>query len=199
MNQKYRLSRRLGLKSLGAIGAATLFRGAAEAAPLSAESKAGKSAEGKPAVDNVDLSVARFGKGHSCAQAVFSVFAEQMGMDYQTAVKLTSGFGGGMGLGSVCGAVTGSFMAIGLKFGGTEPKAKEQTSKLVREFAERFKAQHGSVNCRDLLGCDLNTPEGRQKAREKNVHSTICTGIVRDAAKILNGLLTEQRRDSGKA
>ena len=51
--------------------------------------------------------MARFGKGHSCSQAVFSAFAEQMGVDYKTAMNVASGFGGGMYMGSVCGAVSG--------------------------------------------------------------------------------------------
>ena len=194
MNHKCRVSRRSSLKSLGAMGAVTLLGGAAEASVPPAEPKPAKSEKGKQAVNAVDLAIARFGKGHSCAQAVFSAFAEQMGMDYQTAVKLTSGFGGGMGLGSVCGAVTGAFMAIGLKYGGVDSKAKGQTAKLAREFTERFKAQHRSLNCRDLLGCDLSTPEGRQTAKDKNLYATVCNGIVRDAAKILSELLNEAHR-----
>jgi C_GCAxxG_C_C family probable redox protein len=122
---------------------------------------------------------------------VFSAFAEQMGMDYQTAVKVSAGFGGGMGIGSVCGAVTGAIMVIGLKHGGVDPKAKAHTAKLVGELTNRFRAQHRLLNCRELLGCDLSTPEGRQAAKEKNLYATVCNGFVRDAAKILNELLNE--------
>jgi C_GCAxxG_C_C family probable redox protein len=176
------------------LGAAALLGGSAAETSPAAESQAKKDDTGKPAAHPVDLAVARFGKGHSCAQAVFSAFAEQIGMDYQTAVKLTAGFGGGMGMGGVCGAVTGAYMAIGLKCGGVDPKAKERTAKLAREFAERFKARHRSLICRDLLGCDVSTPEGRKISKEKNLHDTVCTGIVRDAAKILSELLAQPPR-----
>ena len=71
--------------------------------------------------------------------------------------------------------------------GGVDSQAKGQTAKLVREFTDRFKAQHQSVNCRDLLGCDLSTPEGRQTAKDKNLYA-VCPDIVRDAAKMLNEL-----------
>jgi C_GCAxxG_C_C family probable redox protein len=196
MSEKRSVSRRASLKSLGAVGAVMVFGGAAEASAALAEPKPAKSDKDKQAVNAVDLAIARFGKGHSCAQAVFSAFAEQMGMDYQTAVKLSSGFGGGMGLGSVCGAVTGAIMAIGLKYGGVDPTAKAQTAKLVREFTDRFKAEHRSLNCLDLLGCDLSTREGRQTAKDKNLYATVCNGIVRDAAKILNELLNEAHRDA---
>ena len=187
MSKKHPVSRRASLKSLGAVGAAMVFGRAAEASGPPAGPKPANSDKDKPAASAVDLAVARFGKGHSCAQAVFSAFAERMGMDHQTAVKVSSGFGGGMGMGSVCGAVTGAIMAIGLKHGGVDPNAKGQTAKLVREFTDRFKARHKSLNCRDLLGCDLSTPEGRQTAKDKNLHATVCTGIVRDAATILDG------------
>jgi C_GCAxxG_C_C family probable redox protein len=170
-----------------------VFGRAAEASAPPSEPKTAKSDQAKQAVNAVDLAIARFGKGHSCAQAVFSAFAEQMGMDYQTAVRLSSGFGGGMGMGSVCGAVTGGIMAIGLKCGGVDPKAKGQTAKLVREFTDRFKAQHKSVNCRDLLGCDLSTPEGLKAAKDRNLFA-VCPGIVRDAAKTLDGLLNQAPR-----
>jgi C_GCAxxG_C_C family probable redox protein len=193
MSKESRVSRRSSLKGLGALGATTLLGGVA-AETAAAESEAPKKEAGKPAAGPVELAVARFGKGHSCAQAVFSAFAEQIGMDYQTAVKLTAGFGGGMGMGGVCGVVTGAYMAIGLKFGGVEPKAKEQTAKLAREFAERFKARHRSLVCRDLLGCDVSTPEGRKISKEKNLHDTVCTEIVRDAAKILSEILTQPKR-----
>jgi len=194
MSKESHWSRRSSLKGLGAIGAATLLGGAAGRTSLAAESPAQKRESGKSAACPVDLAVARFGKGHSCAQAVFSTFAEQMGMDYQTAVKLTAGFGGGMGMGGVCGAVSGAYLALGLKFGGIDPKANEQTAKLAREFVQRFKAQHRAVNCRELLGCDMGTPEGRKVFKEKNLHDTVCAGVVRDAAKVLSELLAQPQR-----
>jgi C_GCAxxG_C_C family probable redox protein len=190
MGEKDCLSRRANLKCLGAMGAATLFGGTTEPV-VAAEPNQAK--VGKLPVDAVELAVARFGKGHSCAQAVFSAFAEQMGMNCETAVRLTAGLGAGMGMGSVCGAVSGAFLAIGLKYGGVEPKAKERTSKLARTFVERFKTRHSSVNCRELLGFDLSTAEGRKTANEKNLFKIVCTGLVRDAADILRGLLSEQK------
>ena len=90
--------------------------------------------------------------------------------------------------------ITRTVPAIGLKFGGIDPKAKEQTAKVAREFVQRFKAQHRALNCRELLGCDMGTPEGRKVFKEKNLHDTVCMGIVRDAAKILSELLAQPQR-----
>jgi C_GCAxxG_C_C family probable redox protein len=143
-------------------------------------------------MSRVEKAVSRFQSGNSCAQAVFSTYAEPLGMAGETAVKVAAGFGGGMGrMGHTCGAVTGAFMALGLKYGGPESKAKEKTYELVREFASRFKARHGSLDCNDLLGCDISTSEGRQRIKQQKLHSTLCPQIVRDAAEILEELLCQ--------
>ncbi len=133
-------------------------------------------------------------------------------MDYQTAVKVSAGFGGGMYLGSVCGAVTGGIMAIGLKHGGVGPTSMK-TAIMVRDFADRFKAQHKAINCPDLTGFDLSkvdlrnpevmkkmfgdlsTPEAQKEVREmlggrdpKELFAA-CTSYVRDATTIVNEML----------
>jgi len=141
-------------------------------------------------MSSVEDAVARFDDGYSCAQAVFSAYAEKLGMDRETALKVSAGFGGGMGrMAGTCGALTGAFMALGLKFGGLDSKSKDKTYELVRDLADRFRARHGSLECRELLGCDLSTPEGRKRAKQQRLHSTVCPQIVRDAAEILEGLL----------
>jgi C_GCAxxG_C_C family probable redox protein len=142
--------------------------------------------------------MARFGKGHSCAQAVFTAFAEQMGVDYRTAMNVASGFGGGMYSGSVCGTVTGAYMALGLKYGGD---ATAPMPKVVKEFADRFKAKHRFVSCSDLLAVDLgkvdlSNPEEVKALKEKvmkdkNPSSMRCGTFVRDAAEIVDALMSK--------
>jgi hypothetical protein len=107
------VSRRASVRSLAFMGVAIASGRAAQASPSSAEQtpaspqKATSPGEAIPSPKALDAAVARFGKGHSCSQAVFSAFAEQMGVDYKTAMNVASGFGGGMYMGSVCGAVSG--------------------------------------------------------------------------------------------
>jgi C_GCAxxG_C_C family probable redox protein len=129
----------------------------------------------------------------NCAQAVFSTYSREHGLDRHTALKIATSFGGGMGhIGETCGAVTGAFMLIGLKHGKTDADdnaAKEKTYCLVREFAEKFKELHGSLNCTDLIGCDLTTHEGIQDALNRNLFRTVCCKYVRDSAQIVEKLL----------
>jgi C_GCAxxG_C_C family probable redox protein len=142
-----------------------------------------------------DLACARFEEGFSCSQAVFSAYAEQLGLDCGIALKISGGFGGGMGrLALTCGAVTGAFMAIGLKYGTIDAEDKETKEKayaLVREFADRFRSRHGSITCQELLGCDISKPEGEKVAREQGLFKTMCPRLVRDAAEILEEILAE--------
>lgn len=134
----------------------------------------------------IETAVVRFEEGCSCAQAVFSVYAEEFGIDRPTAMKLSAGFGGGMGmLAETCGAVTGAFMVLGLRHGGEDNGARQKAYQMVREFATRFTARHGSLLCKDLMGCDISTPGGLQAMREQKLRTTVCSGLVRDAAKIL--------------
>jgi C_GCAxxG_C_C family probable redox protein len=146
-------------------------------------------------MDRVQAAVSRFQEGCSCSQAILSTYGPMYGLSAETALKVAAGFGGGMGrMAETCGAVTGAFMVLGLKCGPTtaeDQKAKEKTYELVRQFAARFKARNRSLACRDLLGCDISSPEGYQQAKGQKLFSTICPKIVQDAAEILGQLLAD--------
>jgi len=142
--------------------------------------------------DRAEKAVACFKEGFSCSQAVLSAFADEFGLDRDLALKVSAGFGAGMGrMAQTCGAVTGAIMVLGLRHGATvgqDRKAKENTYTVVREFVKRFTLLNGSAVCKDLLGCDISTPEGFQRAREKDLMGTRCTKFVRDAVEILEQL-----------
>ena len=124
---------------------------------------------------------------------MLSSFGEQFGLARELALRVAGAFGGGMArMGETCGAVTGALMAIGLKYGMTQAKdeaAREKTYKLAQEFMTRFKARHNSLVCRELLGYDLSTSEGRKGAYEKGLFTTLCPQLVRDAVEILDQML----------
>jgi C_GCAxxG_C_C family probable redox protein len=117
-------------------------------------------------------------------------------MDSETAFKLSCGFGGGMGrMAETCGAVTGAFLLIGLKYGKYKAEdafSKEKTYELVGEFSDRFKELHGSIKCKELLGCDISTPEGNATAAEKDLHNTLCRGFVADSVELIGEMLDQK-------
>jgi C_GCAxxG_C_C family probable redox protein len=140
-----------------------------------------------------DDAAAYFNEGFSCSQAVVSSFSEDLGLDRETARKLSCGFGAGMGRsGNICGAVTGAIMVIGLKYGkGTigDDAAKEKTYALVQEFIAKFRAKNGSINCTELLGYDLRDPEQRTQAHTSGAVAVKCPQFSRDAVEILEKFL----------
>ncbi len=140
-----------------------------------------------------DEAEAAFHGAFNCAQAVFATFAPGLGLEREQALRIAGGLGGGMGrMGEVCGAVSGAALTIGLKHGKSreeDNEARERTYALVQEFARRFRERHGHLLCRELLGCDVGTPEGRQRAHDSGLHDTLCPRLVRDAAEILEDLL----------
>ena len=128
----------------------------------------------------------RFAGGFNCSQAVFSAYASHLGIDDETALKLTSTFGGGVARqGDVCGAVTGALMALGLGRGNATLENKEENYRLADEFIKRFQELRGTILCRELIGYDLSKPEGLQKAREQKVFVSACPGFVKDAAELI--------------
>ncbi len=101
-----------------------------------------------------------FKKGYNCAQSVFCAHCEKVNIDFDTGLKLTSSFGGGMGrLREVCGAVSAMFMLLGLKEGYTsfnDDDIKEQHYAKIQDLAKKFKNEFGSIICRDLLNLENN-------------------------------------------
>jgi len=146
-------------------------------------------------MSSVEQAVSCFKEGSLCSQAVFSTFAPKLGLDREIAMKISTPFGGGMArMGEICGAVTGALMVIGLKYGNVsdwrvEDKERENAYRLATEFVNKFKSRHGSIKCKEILGCDLSTPEGRKLAKEKNLFNTLCPEFVRNAAKIVEEIL----------
>ena len=144
-------------------------------------------------MSRIEQAVETFEKDFSCAQAVFSAFAGEADLSHETALRVAAGLGGGLArTGETCGAITGAVLALGLRHCGrpaTEPTAKLQAYPPVREFLARFKERHGSVLCRELLGCDISTPEGLQRAQEQGIVKARCPGFVRDAAEIVESLM----------
>jgi C_GCAxxG_C_C family probable redox protein len=132
-----------------------------------------------------EIALERFDAGYSCAQAVFAALAPRAGVDPDLALRIAAAFGGGMArTAGPCGAATGALMYIGLEQPGAGPEHKDGAYEAGRAFLSEFAARNGSTVCRELLGCDISTAEGRTQAREGNLFRTRCRDLVRDAVEI---------------
>ncbi len=142
-----------------------------------------------------DEAVRIFLSGGNCSQAVFTVFASDLGIREQDAMRIGCGFGGGMRMAETCGAVTGAIMALGVRYGNTDLTkldGKQVTYAKVEQFLAEFRKAHGTTCCRELLGCDVNTPEGYAQATaggEQCMFRTRCPQFVRSAVEIAQTLL----------
>ena len=141
-----------------------------------------------------DQAINEFDRGFSCSQAVLAAFCEELGLDRNTALKISQPFGGGMAQrGETCGAVTGAYMVIGLKHGRTQPEdtaARDRTYALMREFIDRFTNAHGTLQCRELLGYKLDDPADHARAEEPS---------ARPARPREVALQQEGRREGGRS
>ncbi|MBQ4266423.1 MAG: C_GCAxxG_C_C family protein [Clostridia bacterium] len=131
-----------------------------------------------------------FLSGCSCSQAVFAAFADDFGMDQDTALKLASSFGGGMGgMRETCGAVSGMLMVAGLKWGYSEVgdlDVKTAHYARVRTLIEGFKAEHTTIVCRELLAHlgELKKDPSARTAEYYKVRP--CVMFVETAARLLD-------------
>jgi len=140
-----------------------------------------------------EIALACFRQNFNCAQSVLVAFAPQLGLDGGQALRMASPFGGGVARrGQICGAVTGALMALGLAHGADTPAGKEDAYRLGQEFLQRFESRHATILCRDLLDCDISTPEGRQQARARGVFTSLCPLFVGHAAEIVQAILSEK-------
>lgn len=133
-----------------------------------------------------------FLSGYNCAQSVLLSFADDLKFSQEMAQKMSAGFGGGMGKQQeTCGAVTGAIMVLGLMKGeevNNNEDLKAGAYASVKEFIRQFKANYKTTECRDLIGCDLNTPEGAAKFKEENLMEKVCAGCVGKSIQILESM-----------
>lgn len=100
-----------------------------------------------------------FRQGYNCSQAVVGAWADELGLSMDLALRISAGFGGGMGrMREVCGAVTGAFMVLSFRFStaAPDPQSKKEMYGIIQKFAARFKEENGfdSIICREMLGLD---------------------------------------------
>ena len=135
-----------------------------------------------------------FKNGCNCSQAVLLAFSDVTGLEDETALKLASSFGGGMGrMREVCGAVSGALMVLGIAKGYSDlsdSDAKKEHYALIQEFARRFKEENGSIICRELLsGVKTENGVSPEKRTDEYYKKRPCSELCFTAAKITEELL----------
>ena len=117
--------------------------------------------------------------GYNCAESVLLALYEHIEPKSKNELvpKIAAGFGGGIGrCGSVCGALTGSIMAVGIQYASNETGVENRAT-LLKTFEE----QHGTTFCRDLIKYDLSNPEEAVKFRQEGIPQKVCAKLIKDA------------------
>lgn len=121
-------------------------------------------------------------EGFNCCESILLGLLDYLGVKDELLVpQIATGFGGGIGhTGRICGALTGAIMALGKKYGRTNPQDKETRDyfyQMVENFLEEAQKTLGNINCIDLIGVPLNTQEGLRVYREQNLRGK-CNQII---------------------
>ena len=132
-----------------------------------------------------DKAISYFREGYNCSQAVLMACAGEN----EVSVKASAAFGGGMGrLQNTCGAVTGAYIWFGINYGAPglpQENDKMQVYERVKSFNKAFMERNGTDLCSELLGEDLNTPDGKARIKERGLHEKVCEKCITDAIEII--------------
>ncbi|MDR0813147.1 MAG: C-GCAxxG-C-C family protein [Oscillospiraceae bacterium] len=127
-----------------------------------------------------------FDNGFNCAQSVLGSVAEELGLEQETALAIAGGLGGGCTCGELCGAALGGVLAIGMQADYSDAQntaAKERAHAKTEAFLAAFREKFGALRCRDLLGHDLTSDEGRAIRENSSEREDKCTKYVMWAAE----------------
>jgi len=116
----------------------------------------------------------------NCAEVMIYASSDEYNMNLKSETfKVMSSFGGGMGIESVCGAITGSLAVIGILF--TKEKAHEgdRVKKLCQELFQKFEAKLATNNCTIL----------KAKYRREDIG---CRVMIETAAEILDEIVIRE-------
>lgn len=149
--------------------------------------------------EHATRAVELFESGFNCAQSVFGAFCEEIGLSFETAMALSSGFGGGIGrLREVCGAVTGGVMVLGALFGPKDASSQEEKAssyERTQRYAKAFETAFGSYICRELLKLDLknDVPVPEERTPEYYIRRP-CSLFVAFGAALLDRMIAEEKQ-----
>ncbi|MFA6939414.1 MAG: C-GCAxxG-C-C family (seleno)protein [Clostridiaceae bacterium] len=117
----------------------------------------------------------------NCAETIIYAANEEYNLNLSCdALKMMASFGGGMGIESICGAITGSLSVLGIMFVKEKGHESDLIKSLSKEFFRKFEAEFGTKNCDEL----------KTKYRNDDIR---CSRMVYKAADILDGIINEKK------
>ena len=87
-------------------------------------------------------------EGYNCAESIIKAFNEDNNSDIP--VSIASPFGGGMAVGSICGAITGTLIAVGALKGRNSNEEKNNSRIVTKDIINKVKEKYGTIECIEL-------------------------------------------------
>jgi C_GCAxxG_C_C family probable redox protein len=145
-----------------------------------------------------------FSQKYNCAQSTFGALSTVNGLSETQRLALAAPFGGGVARqGEICGALTGALLALGETLGesmAADPVAgRDVLYKQVHQLTDDFRAAHGSIRCRELTGCALDTEAGQRLYNERGIHQNLCSKLVVFAVDQADLTIASNNKSSAKA
>lgn len=132
---------------------------------------------------------------YHCSQALFGAFAQDLGLDLKTALKVSTCFGGGMRQGGTCGCITAAMLVLGMALGFHDPLDRElevygnqKTDEFIRRFTTKM---DGMTNCRDILGKDISKPKELAVIRKEGLIFKKCPHAINASIELLEEMLKD--------
>mgnify|MGYP001035700614 CR=1 FL=1 len=124
------------------------------------------------------------GRPFNCCESVLLALAEYLGINSELIPKVGTATGAGVGLnGLLCGSISGVAMAIGIKYGRSSPEESPQPAwSRIDKYVATFRDRFGAVNCGQLTGLNLKTPEGLKEYYAR-VHDYACVERLKFAVE----------------
>jgi len=126
--------------------------------------------------------------GFNCCQSVFAAFSDEINLDEKTALRIATGFGGGIRIGSVCGALTGALMVLGMQNGHdtfNDLEEKQRVNEMTIGFIENYKAAVGNIACKDILGFNPSIPCESEEIERQELKAVRCPNAIETAVRLL--------------
>jgi len=133
-------------------------------------------------------------EGFLCSESVLLAISDWLGIQSELIPKMATGFGAGIGgFGSVCGAISGGIMALGLKFGRNEiTKQETKPYWFALDLLKRFEKEFGCITCQELTRCDITSETGQKKYREKMLWETTCRHYIESITAAVFDLISKE-------
>jgi C_GCAxxG_C_C family probable redox protein len=137
--------------------------------------------------ETLKLAESYAGQGFLCSESCLMALVESQGVKSPLIPRIATGFGAGIGRsGETCGAVTGAVMGLGIRYGRDKAESVKDRRPYwyATELLERFKEEHGELDCPALLGLDIAKQEDYDEYRKRNIWVSHCTKYILSATGI---------------